>query len=153
MKEFFVALLFGNSISLTPTPISVGPGCVDLKPPKVLEAVNSGAVLQIRLVPGTNGTPKMIDTVAAPQELDKLYPHGVVTALLYKIDGSKVAALNTDVATSRDFYGLMLRPPVALNVSVSSVPAFNEGDKFTRVEVCSKVPMTNVTIYWQTSME
>lgn len=153
MKEFLSALFFGHSILLTPTPVVIGASCIELKPSKVLEAINSSAVLEIKLSPGTNGTPKTVDVVAASKELGKLYPIGSVTAVLYRVDGSNVTALNTDVAVASDFYGLMLRPPVAPHSAANVLPSFQGGDKFTRVAVCSKFAISDAQVYWQNSME
>lgn len=153
MKEFLLFLLFGKSILLTPMPVTIGPNCINLNSVKPLKAINGSAVLEVRIHPGTNGTLKIVDTVAAPQQIERMYPSGSVTATLFRADGSKVNAVNSDVATANDFYGLGLYPLISPNASKSTIPGFREGDKFTRITICSKNPITDIQVYWQTAME
>lgn len=153
MKELLLLLFFGKTMLLTPVPVTIGPACININADKPLRAINSGAVLSIQILPGSNGTPKPVNTAAAPQQIEKIYPLGSVTAVLYRTDGSKVNAINTDVATGNNFYGLDLYPLVPPNAPKATIPSFQKGDKFSRVTICSKAPITDVKIYWRTAME
>jgi len=153
MKEFILLLLFGRSVLLTPTPISIGPSCVVLSPSKVLHVINGNAALEIEIQPGTNGAPNIINVINVPKVLQKLYPPGTITAQLFRENGSIVDAINTDVGTGKDSYSINMRPPVSTISAKKSLPAYIEGDKFTKVSICSKHTLSDVQVYWQTAME
>lgn len=143
MKELILLLLFGRTVLLTPIPVVVNSNCQKLELEKPLKVINRGAALEIRIPPGSNGSPKIPNAVTAPQIFEQLYPQGSVTATFYRKDETYVQATNIDVAVADDSYGLLLQP----------AKFFNVGDKFYGVTVCSKWPISNARIYWQTAME
>lgn len=153
MKELFLLLFFGKSLLLTPAPITIGPSCSVLQPDKTLHVVNGGAALEIRLKPGSNTTSKTINPVSASSDLGAAFPVGTVTAQLDRKDGSRVIAVNSDVGTGADFYELNLRPPVPLGSPKGLLPAYRDGDSFISVTICSKSPIINAQVYWQTATE
>ncbi len=153
MKELILLLFFGKSVLLTPVPVTVGPGCITLQPQKTLRVINSGAALEIHIPPTANDNSKQVNIVSASGDMQKMYPVGSVSAMLFRDDGSRVLAVNTDVGTGNNFYELNLRPPLPQNSPKGIVPAYQDGDKFVSVTMCSKNPIPAAQIYWQTATE
>jgi hypothetical protein len=153
MKEFILLLLFGKSLLLTPSPVSIGPSCIAIQSGKTLHVVNGGAALEIRLMPGTNTLSNTVNPVSAPTELRVAFPVGTITATLYRKDGSHVVALNSNVGTGANFYVLELTPSDHSGNADGTIPAYQNGDSFNSVTICSKKLITDAQIYWQTATE
>lgn len=143
MKEFLWLLFFGHSMLLTPMPVTINAGCINLNLEKPARVINGGAALEINIPSGSNGSPLVTNPVTSPDVLATLYPFGTVTATLQKNTQSVIEASNIAVGTTNDSYNLILRPS----------KLFQVGDKFHGIKICSKEIITNVKVYWQTAME
>jgi len=136
-------LFFGRLVLLTPIPLTINASCINFHSNKPLRVITSGAYLEIRIAADSNGTSKVTNPVASSKVVEKIYPTGTVTAELLRTDGATINALNNDLGTANNFYGLILQPP----------RFFIEGDKYYDVKVCSKVIISSAEIYWHTAME
>lgn len=152
MKELILLLLFGRSVSLTPTPISIGPSCVHITPDKPLRVINEGASLEILLPPNSNGLPQSVNAASASRDIDTRFPRGSVSATLLRDDGSQVHAINTYVGSMEKGYILNLRPEL-LRSDNAALPTYTRGDKFTSISICAKSTISSVNVYWQTAAE
>lgn len=152
MKELILLMLFGRSVDLTPTPVSIGPACVQLTPDKSLRVINEGASLEIILPANTNGLPVTVNAASAPQQMDIRFPVGFVSATLSRDDGTQVHAINASTGSTEKGYLLLLYPEAAGSFK-GVVSTYTRGDKFKSVSICAKSVITNAHVSWQTASE
>lgn len=152
MKEFFLLLFFGKSILLTPSPITLGPGCVELELQKTLRVINEGASLQVLIHQGPNDRQWLNDIDEARKKINGLYPNESINAQLMHSDGSIVNATNYNVGIGNEFYDLELTPRLQ-PAAKSWQSAYQVGDKFTKVKICSEKTIPSASIYWHTASD
>lgn len=136
MKEFLLLLFFSKVICVTPIPIDLE-GQVELRPPEAIQAITSGAAIEIEvthLVGETEGIKQREEIIR------KLVPAGAVQAELQSAQHKPVVLLyKGNYAWANDRAWLILS-------SQSEIPTDAE---FELIVLRSEVRLPGVSVRWR----
>ena len=137
MKEFFLILFFSKTILLTPDPINLH-GRLELAPDKPIEAITSGASIQVDVssMVGWNGKE---DILVFRKKISDLFPLGTIKAKLVGKGKEVTLSYHGDHQFNKDHVMLSL---YADNGVPSSV-------EFTKVIIESSIELNGIKVYWK----
>ena len=137
MKELFLILLFSKTVLLTPVPIDLY-GQLDLIPERPLEAITSGASIQIDVSSRISWDGE--DIFDFRQKLSDIFPPGTIEAELKGSHDEKVILVYTGHTEFNDESVRLLlyaEPGVPLDV------------EFEKVSIKSSIRFEGVRIFWK----
>ena len=139
MKEFFLILFFSKTVLLTPVPVNIS-GEMVIRPEKPLEAITSGASLEIDVSDFT-GRMKIKETgiLEVKQILKEKIPQGSVTATLHGSKGEKVALNESGFSIANDGARLSLYADSGIPTNVA----------FNKITITSSTELRGVKVYWK----
>lgn len=139
MWQLIQTLLFGGTFVITPTPVDITSSWLDLRLKDPVEALNSGATLEIdvtSVVPPTK--PDGHDALERLAKAEKLFPIGCAEARLVTQDQREVLLASVSPAASSTQTLLLL-------TNTTGMPA---DLKFSNVFVRASCPIMSTHVYW-----
>jgi hypothetical protein len=140
MWQFLKILFFGGSTVITPHAIDVAESWVEISPSEPLEAITSGAAIQIQLGNLVSAQPDVLSRMSAAE---RQYPDNCVRGRLLTTKGSEVEIANLSTAASSDATFLVL----------SREGGIPTGDKFSRVMLRAMCELRGVVVSWRNYSE
>lgn len=137
MKDFFLILLFSKTVLLTPDPINLH-GRLELVPDKPIEAITSGASIQLDVssMAAWNGKE---DILAFRKRLSDLFPSGTIKA--------KLVGNGEEVTLSYQGNHQFNKDNVMLSLYTDDgIPT---GVEFTKVIIESSIKLNRIKVYWK----
>jgi len=138
MKEFFLILLLGKSVLLTPSPVSLQ-GTTTLVPDEAISAITPGACLEIDV----SGTITKNDEEGINEFRDRikaLYPPSTIEAYLTGSDGEEFLVSYTGGATYN---------AESTRLSLCSDIGVPTDLEFVKVVISSKITIEKATVRWK----
>lgn len=136
LKIFFLILFLGETVILTPTPISIGSEEISISLSENISAITIGATLQIDVTTMINFESKP-DVIQIRTDAETQFPKGAITATLSNSKDSEI--------TLTYHGGLLVNDDRVRLVLEGSVPLKMEWD---RIKITSDVELQNVTVMW-----
>lgn len=139
MKELFLILFFSKTVLLTPVPVNIS-GEVVIRPEKSLEAITSGASLDID-VSDFIGQMKIKEAGIFEVEeiIKKRIPEGSVTATLHGSQGEEVVLNKSGISKAKDVARLSLYADSGIPTNVA----------FNKITITSDTELRGVKVYWK----
>jgi len=137
MKEFFLILFFSKTVLLTPDPINLH-GRLELVPDKPIEAITSGASIQVD-VSSTAAWNGKEDILVFRKKLSDLFPPGAIKA--------KLVGKGKEVTLSYQGNYQFNKDNVMLSLCADNgIPT---GVEFTKVIIESSIDLNRIKVYWK----
>lgn len=139
MKELFLILFFSKTVLLTPVPVNIS-GEVVIRPEKPLEAITSGASLDID-VTDFIGRIKINEAgiFEIREIIKKKIPEGSVTATLHGTQGEKILLSKSGVSKAKDVARLSLYADSGIPTNMA----------FNKITITSSTELRGVQVYWK----
>ena len=137
MKDFFLILLFSKTVLLTPDPINLH-GRLELVPDKPIEAITSGASIQVDVSSMAAWNDKE-DILVFRKKLSDLFPPGTIKAELVGESKAVTLSYQGNHQFNRDNVILTL-------YADNGIPT---GVEFTKVIIESSIELNGIKIYWK----
>jgi len=136
---FIKALFFGKVILLTPSPIDVTNEWLEIKLGEPLQAITSGASLDVRFSRKREIFVGAKDSNDFYQIANKAFPNGTITAELIDNSGDKITLFNRIISVSKEhvFYSIVSNEPLPTNRS------------FAKVRIRSSREIKGVELLWK----
>jgi len=138
MKEFLLILLFGKSVLLTPVPVVLH-GSMELQPEAPIEAITSGASIQIDVSSIVSWDTKE-GILEFRQRLKKQFPPGSIKAELFG-DGNKKTTLT--------YKGNHLFNKDSVMLSLYGDNGVPTDVEFKKVILTSSIELKGVKVLWK----
>lgn len=135
MWEFLKIVFLGGSTVLTPQPIDVSESWVEINLSEPLEALTSGAAIEIELS-NLDSAPDAVSRMAAAK---RLHPNNCVQARLVTTQGSEIQVAELSTAASSDSTFLVL----------SRKGGIPTDGQFSRVMLRATCELKGVTVSWR----
>jgi hypothetical protein len=136
LKIFFLILIFGKTVILTPTPITIGAEEINIPVNESISAITTGATLQID-VTAMFEPESRLNLIQVRQDAKKLFPKGTIVASLSN-------GKNSDIKLT--YQGGILVNNNSVHLSLGGdIPTETEWNKIT---IKSDVELLNVTVRW-----
>ena len=142
MWQFIKAMFFAGSFLLTPTPVNITSSWLEIHLKDSVEALNSGATLEIdvtSIVPPTK--PGGHDVVERLARTEESFPKGCVEARLTTKDQREVLLTNVSSSTSSTQTFLLLSKPNGMPIDL----------QFATLFIRASCPIMATQIYWRNS--
>lgn len=137
MKEFFLILFFSKTILLTPEPIDLH-GRLELVPDKPIEAITSGAGIQVDVSSMAAWNAKE-DILVFRKKLSDIFPPGTINAKLVGKGKGVTLSYQGNHQFNKDNVMLSL-------YAENGMPT---GVEFTKVIIESSIELDGVKVYWK----
>ena len=138
MKEFFLILFFSKTLLLTPDPINLH-GRLELVPDKPIEAITSGASIQVDVSSMATRNWKE-DILVFREKLSDLFPRSTIKAKLVGKD-------NKEVTLSYQG-GHQFNKDIAM-LSLHAHNGMPTGIEFTKVIIESSIKLNGIKVFWK----
>lgn len=139
MKELFLILFFSKTVLLTPVPVNIS-GEVVIRPEKPLEAITSGASLDIDVIDFI-GRIKINEAgiFEIREIIKKKIPEGSVTATLHNSQGEKILLNKSGISKAKDVARLSLYADSGIPTNMA----------FNKITITSSTELRGVQVYWK----
>lgn len=139
MKELFLILFFSKTVLLTPVPVNIS-GEVVIRPEKPLEAITSGASLDIDVIDFI-GRIKINEAgiFEIREIIKKKIPEGSVTATLHGSQGEKILLNKSGISKAKDVARLSLYADSGIPTNMA----------FNKITITSSTELRGVQVYWK----
>lgn len=139
MKDFFLILFFSKTILLTQNPITMSNGELELKLNEPIEAITSGASIQIDVTSMLKWD-KNEGIKELRKKLDAIFPSGSIKAKLIEDDGMEIDLIYT---------GSSLINEDNVRLSLYGDGKISVDKEFTSIKLISSVELDEVNVYWK----
>ncbi len=136
---FLKVLFLGKTILLTPVPIDINNQWLELKLNEPLEAITSGASLEVRFSRQYQLFIGLKDFNDIYEIANESLPEGGIEAELIDENGNKIILSGRVLSFSKDYvsYGLIGNAPLPTSI------------KFNRIKLKSNIKIEGVEIFWK----
>lgn len=145
MKEFIISLLFAKMMLLTQSPVNINNDWIDIKLDKPISAITYGATVNVELATSRSFSNEIKAQENIFEYLGKLYPDGIIEAVLTTKDNQSFRLTNTGFYTS----GYGKSENIRVLIKLTGQPQIPTDKKFVSLKIRSQRKFEQVRVYWK----
>lgn len=132
-------------VLLTQSPVDIGKDWIDVKLEKPISAITQGATVNIGLASSRSFSNEIKAQENIFEYLGKLYPDGIIEAVLTTKDNQTFLLSNTGFLTS----GYGESENIEVLIKLTSQPQIPTDKKFTSLRIRSQRKLEQVKVFWR----